>query len=282
MTQCKLCIKVEVLMCIYNFSAINGWTLCGETPLDVLVAEIDRRQSHQWSPVWLRNPVRLSVCLLWILRFCVSTAKRWKSGRSCWCLPNCWCRHAHSTASFICPPPLQEQSVAQKHFDTHVRNGARALQTNFCSSIGSNLLLLKRSGEWEGRSLLYLNHHPQKKTYFHRSTGLLFNIIINSYISNHYIKKVEKKSHNNHHFAQQTWSIKHFKLTHMTFCCMSRAQNSLELGVETSERRDIKITEGRLRPKTVWSQIGQRAIGWTWCTNPDGTEVPALMVKDIT
>lgn len=161
-------------------------------------------------------------------------------------------------------------------------NGAHALQTNFYSSIGSNLLLLKRSGEWEGRSLLYLNHHPQKKTYFHRSTGLLFNIIINSYISNHYIKKVEKKSHNNHHFAQQTWSIKHFKLTHMTFCCMSRAQNSLELGVETSERRDIKITEGRLRPKTVWSQIGQRAIGWTWCTNPDGTEVPALMVKDIT
>lgn len=121
MTQCKPCIKVEVLMCIYNFSASNGWTLCGETPLDVLVAEIDRRQSHQWSPVWLRNPVRLSVCLLWILRFCVSTAKRWKSGRSCWCLPNCWCRHAHSTASFICPPPLQEQSVAQKHFDTHVR-----------------------------------------------------------------------------------------------------------------------------------------------------------------
>lgn len=63
----------------------------------------------------------------------------------------------------------------------------------------------------------------------------------------------------------------------MAFCCMSRAQNSLELGVETSERRNIKTTEGRLRPETVWSQIGQR-----WKINPDGTEVPALMVKDFT
>lgn len=63
-------------------------------------------------------------------------------------------------------------------------NGARALWTNFYSSIGSKLLLLKRSGEWrEGRSLLYLNHHPQKKNLiFTEVQGYIFNIIMNLYI----------------------------------------------------------------------------------------------------
>lgn len=43
----------------------------------------------------------------WILCFSVSPAQGWKSNCCCWYLPKCWCMHAHSSASFMCPPPLQ-------------------------------------------------------------------------------------------------------------------------------------------------------------------------------
>lgn len=73
-------------------------------------------------------------------------------------------------------------------------NGARALQTNVCSSTGSNLWLLKRSRRVEGGESALFQSSSTKNPFILTVQDYIFNIIINSYISNHYVEKLEKKS----------------------------------------------------------------------------------------
>lgn len=98
---------------------------------------------------------------------------------------------------------------------------------------------------------------------------------MNSYIYNHYVKKVQKESQQSSPCSANT---KHKALLANTrdISLHVSAQNSLELGAEASD--PPKADEGQKQSGVKSDneqQDGQDG------RSPDGTEVPALMVKDI-
>lgn len=138
-------------------------------------------------------------------------------------------------------------------------NGPRALQTAFYSSIGKNLLSLKTPGSGEcvglegggGLRLCYLKRQQRSLLFLQ---GYNFFIVINSYISSDYIKKVEITQHPSPFPAR------------MNYKALSANTQDISLrvlGTEKSRIRSRNIGEAqyqnhfrqiKAKKQSVWSQ----------------------------